>query len=773
MNRKTAIAIAAGVYVVLGLFLTMYLAGWLFFLLNKSMPQGVGLETWWLFWQTYSEDPQQRKYLQAALGIAAAVVYLVPLLAISALNQKSRSLHGDARFATQSEVNKSGLLADKGIIVGKFGGRYLMFDGQEFVLLAAPTRSGKGVAVVLPNLLNYSDSVVVLDIKLENFRITSGFRAAHGQEVYLFSPFAEDRQTHCWNPLDEVSRDANFRVGDLQAFAHSLWPKNPNDKDGGLWQDQASNLFVGLALYCMETPGVPVTLGEILRQSSGKGLPVKDYLLGIIAERSTGEDALSDECLDALNRFCAASDNTLASILSTFNAPLTIFASPVVDAATSRSDFTLADVRRKRMSIYFGVQPNRLESASLLINLFFSQLINLNTKELPQGNPELKYQCLLLLDEFTAMGKVGVLSKGVSFIAGYNLRLLPIIQSVAQLESVYGKEDARTFATNHAIQILYPPREQKDANEYSEMLGYFTERAVSKGTSRTRGWHNRGVNVSENVSEQRRALMLPQELKELGEDKEIIIKENTKPILAEKARYFADPVFVDRLKAVSPSLAALGKKLPSKEQMEDAALVRRELSAPVPELDLDLHRAKLQGRTRELGEGEEIDLAKLALNVEELPELDDPENPSDEAVEGLVDAFFAQLDWTAGEEEAEGDAEPAFVDTTTGEVLAAEEVSSRPPGILEPLTGFAQADEAQTDGGVSEEWAGFMEPADDDVLGGVIEPADDEAPTGLIEPNDEPGDEYFDGLSNEDSEDQPRPAAKADGPIDLAVLDDN
>ena len=119
---------------------------------------------------------------------------------------------------------------------------------------------------------------------------------------------------------------------------------------------------------------------------------------------------------------------------------------------------------------------------------FFSQLINLNTKQLPDQNPDLKYSCLLIMDEFTAMGRIGVLAKSVAFMAGYNLRLLTIIQSIAQMEapSAYGREDTRTIITNHALQILFPPREQKDANEYSEMLGFFTEKAVSTGISRPR-----------------------------------------------------------------------------------------------------------------------------------------------------------------------------------------------------------------------------------------------------------------------------------------------
>src|SRR5690606_11347578 len=176
-------------------------------------------------------------------------------------------------------------------------------------------------------------------------------------------------------------------------------------------------------------------------------------------------------------------------------------------------------------------------------NLFFSQLINVNTRELPQNNPELKHQCLLLMDEFTSLGRVEIIAKAVAYMAGYNLRLLPIIQSMAQQDAVYGKEVSRTIITNHALQIIYAPREQQDANDYSEMLGYTT--VHRKNRTRSRG---QGRNTSFSESQEKRALMLPQELKALGPRKEIILYEGLPhPVKCDKIRYYEDRYFIRRL----------------------------------------------------------------------------------------------------------------------------------------------------------------------------------------------------------------------------------
>jgi type IV secretion system protein VirD4 len=646
MRRKMIVtALAVLLYIPVGLVGADCLAGVLFDVTNKRVPESLSLDRWPDAWQAYREDATQRKRLQFSAGLGLFTLFGLPVLLGLSLTHRTTPLHGAARFANPSEIAEAGLYGEQGIIVGKVGRRYLIYGGQEFVLLAAPTRSGKGVSLVLPNLLHYHDSVVVLDIKLENFAYSSKFRRQHGQEVYLFNPFGQDQRSHRWNPLDAVPGDPHLRVGEIQAIGQVLYPTEHVKE--AFWNESARNLFLGLCLYLIETPRLPCTLGELLRQASGKGQPIKDYLQGLITKRGTGEQSLSDDCTGALHRFCTTSDNTMAGILATFTAPLTIFSNPIVDAATSATEIDLSAVRKRRMSIYVGIPANRLSEASLLVNLFFSQLIHHNTVELPATNPSLKYQCVLFLDEFPAIGRIEILAKAVGFLAGYNLRLVPIIQSLSQLASIYGEKDARTFVTNHACQVLFAPREQQDANEYSQMLGTYTAKALSTGLSQPRGWgHGRQASTSSNFSDHARPLLLPQELKELGPTRQIINLSNTKPILCDKAFFYLDPIFVNRLKAVSPSLAALGRRLPTQTEFETAAFVRKDLSVDIPLLDLDLHKAKVERRMRPLTAHEPINPARLTIDPGLLPPVVPRDSPNVDEVTQLVDAFFAQLQWT-------------------------------------------------------------------------------------------------------------------------------
>lgn len=587
--------------------------------------------TAWHYLQRYGHS--QNKRLKILVWFAA----LLPLIVLTAgglliaLSQKQRALFGDARFATMSEVRQAGLLPDKDhrnetILVGKFKGQYLRYGGYQFVMLAAPTRSGKGVGIVIPNCITYTGSLVVLDIKLENFDITAGYRQkALGQEVYLFAPFDPNGRTHRWNPISYISEDPSNRMGDIDAIANALY-NNPNAKDP-FWDNMAKDMFRACCLAVIETPEnlKPHTLGQIIREASA-GIDNLKFLLDarvkmvkdkdgkLVEDRSAGpqtavkqqkerpeirhvaeaqQDAeaqqekpspegvkddqdtrpyyYSDACRRAIKRMTDMPEQTFGSVKSSFQSPLLAFENPRVDAATSANDFDLRDVRRKKMTIYLGITPDKLAEAAVIVNLFFDQLLNQNTRTLPKQDKSLKYQCLMILDEFTAIGKVNMIAKSISYQAGYNMRVLTIIQNKSQLEDVYGKSGAVTLMSNHALMIMYAPSPvvQSDAKEYSEMLGDTTVKSKSKSHS-----YSKQSSHSDSVSDQKRALMLPQEIKEIGRWREIVSLENCKPIFCDKIKYFEDPDFTDKI-----NWPLDGKR-------------------PIPVIDVNMFIAELQKRLR-------------------------------------------------------------------------------------------------------------------------------------------------------------------------------
>ena len=219
--RKGAAALF-GFVVMIGLSAAaVYLSAVIFLLLNKVHPRHAQFDSIAVYWEAYADDPKRRKQLVGSVAASGVALLVVLPFSLILAARKPRPLHGDARFATAAEVQRAGLWGDgqegalPSILVGRFKGRFLALPGQLSAMLSAPTRSGKGVGVVIPNLLHWSHSVVVLDIKGENYDITAGYRAEHGQAVYAFSPFDEAARSHRWNPLTAVRTSPMHRVGDL------------------------------------------------------------------------------------------------------------------------------------------------------------------------------------------------------------------------------------------------------------------------------------------------------------------------------------------------------------------------------------------------------------------------------------------------------------------------------------------------------------------------------------------------------------------------------
>jgi type IV secretion system protein VirD4 len=482
------------------------------------------------------------------VGAGALAFTLVAFGAGAVLIPRRRSLHGDARFASRREIRRAGLLGTEGIILGRRGRRYLMLRGQQGVALVAPPRAGKGTGVVVPNALNWPGSLVCVDIKRENWTIAAGFRAQMGQACYLFDPFAEDGKTARWNPFTYVSEEPARRLNDLQRIADMLYPDPPSGDP--FWTTSARSLFLGIALYLFETPSLPKTIGEVLRQ----GMASDDEGFGqhwkrVIQGRNSGSRPLSPECVRALYDVIDLAPVTASSIRKSFTSRLDLWQNPILDAATSASDFDLRFLRMRPMSIFVAANPDDLHRLRIALNLFFQQAIGLQTRELPEHNPKLQYQVMMLLDEATALGRIPIIAEAISYLPGYNVRVVLVIQTPAQLREVYGIHNAETLLKSLAARIVFAPKDYADAREISDELGTTTVRVRTVSRPMGMGFDRRSARTrSQSVSEQRRALLLPQEVKELGGEEAIVFYEGLRPIRCRKIRYFNDPIFRARLK---------------------------------------------------------------------------------------------------------------------------------------------------------------------------------------------------------------------------------
>ncbi len=537
-------AVKAAVATLALLVLTQYLAGYFFLWSVRANPRTATPLTIARYAYYYGDRADIRARLfvcnlgSAGLMLISSLAFVLP---------RRRALHGDASFATRREIAAAGLLGDHGIILGRLGRRCLMLAGQQGAALAAPPRSGKGVGVVVPNLLNWPGSVVCIDIKKENWTLTAGFRARAGQACFLFDPFAEDGRTACWNPFFYVSDEPLRRVNDLQRIADMLYPDPPNVDP--FWTASARSLFLGIALYLFETPSLPKTVGEVLRQ----GMASDDEGFGqhwkrVIEGRNSGRFPLSAECVRSLYDVIDLAPVTASSIRKTFTSRLDLWLNPILDAATSANDFDLRQLRSKPLSIYVGVNPDDLHRLRPVLSLFFQQAIGLQTRTLPEHDRTLTHQVLMLLDEFTALGRIPIIAESISYLPGYNVRVLLVIQTPAQLREVYGVNGAETMLKTLAARIVFAPKDFPDAREISDELGFTTVKVktLSKPLfdfSDSRGRRPRSVNISE----QRRALMLPQEVKALRTDQAIIFYEGLRPIRCRKIRYFEDRRFRARL----------------------------------------------------------------------------------------------------------------------------------------------------------------------------------------------------------------------------------
>ncbi|MDR6938208.1 type IV secretory system conjugative DNA transfer family protein [Luteibacter sp. 3190] len=502
--------------------------------------------------------------LSGVIGFALPIVVWLGI-SFKLLQARPEPTHGNARFADLADLKKAGLLkpSPDAVLIGKYKGYYLWLSGAQHVITISPTRSGKTTSIAIPVLLSYLMSMIVLDIKGELHASTSGWRAAQGQKIWVWAPYDDAGKTHRFNPMTTfVGMDPGKRIGEIQTIAAILYPDQPGGDP--FWISQSRAAFTAFTSFMFERwdekirwltksnaadelmPDPNVcdqfpSFERVLRLSSGTDeMETKQLLTTIVKDRSYA--FVSSQTKTVFRNLIGLPDETFSSVIASMQAPLQQFLSPILAAATNATDFKVEDFRKILSTLYVIIPTNKLDESAKLLNIFFSTVIGKNLDKQLGEEPDLKYQLLMLMDEFTAMGRVDVWAKRISISASYGVRDLCIIQSRAQLKSAYGENDAQNFITNHGAQIAFAPREQADANEYSEMLGYKTVRKRQQSTSRGGG----GQQVSTSYVEERRALMLPQEVKEMPSDDELVFYEGCRPIRAKKNWFFKDKMFKER-----------------------------------------------------------------------------------------------------------------------------------------------------------------------------------------------------------------------------------
>ncbi|POD69565.1 conjugal transfer protein [Pseudomonas syringae group genomosp. 3] len=440
---------------------------------------------------------------------------------------------------------------------------FLASYGQQFVMLAAPPGTGKGVGAVIPNLLSYPDSMVVNDPKFENWEITSGFRASAGHKVYRFSP--ERLETHRWNTLSAISRDPLYRLGEIRTIARVLFVSdNPKNQE---WYNKAGNVFTAILLYLMETPEMPFTLPQTYEIGS-LGTGIGTWAQQIIELRSIGPNALSFETLRELNGVYEASKNKSSGWSTTVDIlrdVLSVYAEKTVAWAVSGDDIDFAKMREEKTTVYFSVTEGNLKKYGPLMNLFFTQAIRLNSKVIPEqgghcpdGTLRYKYQLGLLMDELAIMGRIESMETAPALTRGAGLRFFLIFQGKDQIRDIYGENAANGIMKAIHNEIVFAPGDIKLAEEYSRRLGNTTVRVHNQSLNRQK--HQVGAQgQTDSYSEQPRPLMLPQEVNELPYDKQLIFIQGTKTtpplkILARKIFFYEEAVFKARANMPPPPL---------------------------------------------------------------------------------------------------------------------------------------------------------------------------------------------------------------------------
>jgi type IV secretion system protein VirD4 len=525
---------------------------------------------WWYFFDAYAPAIfVEGAWIAASGGLIAAVV-AIAMSVWRAREAKKVETYGSARWADRREVQVVGLLGPDGVVLGKLGDAYLRHDGPEHVLCFAPTRSGKGVGLVIPSLLTWPGSAIVHDIKGENWQLTAGFRAKHGR-VLLFDP--TNPKSAAYNPLLEVRR-GEWEVRDVQNIADILVdPEGSLDKRNH-WEKTSHSLLVGTILHVLYAEA-DKTLAGVAAFLSDPRRSIEATLKAMMTTPHLGSGGPHAVVASTARELLNKSDNERSGVLSTAMSFLGLYRDPVVAEVTRRCDWRIADLiaDAKPATLYLVVPPSDISRTKPLIRLVLNQIGRRLTEDLQAKNR--RHRVLMMLDEFPALGRLDFFESALAFMAGYGLKSFLIAQSLNQIEKAYGPNNA--ILDNCHVRVSFATNDERTAKRVSDALGTATEMKAMRNYAghRLSPWLG---HLMVSRSETARPLLTPGEVMQLPATDEIVMVAGTPPIRAKKARYFEDIRFQERI-LPPPDPATCGRSACKdgwselKPRQPDAALV--------------------------------------------------------------------------------------------------------------------------------------------------------------------------------------------------------
>lgn len=491
-----------------------------------------------IFWDIKYGETEPTVFI-TAWGIFLLLFLLsIALIFLREKKRRTSITYGSAEWATDSVLKEAGLFEQRGVILGmNSGGQYIRHDGPEHVKVIAPTRSGKGVGIVIPTLLSWEHSSIVYDLKSENWKVSSGYRATFS-DVFYFNPV--DPESCRFNPLLEV-RKGVLEVRDVQNIADMIV-----DPDGhGMtdhWAKTGHSLLVGAILHVLYAERNK-TLSGVADFLSNPDMSLAETLEFMMKashfENGETHPVVAATARDMLNK----SENERSGVLSTAMSFLSLYRDPIIAKNTEKSDFKIVDLveRERPVSLYIAVPPSDIDRLRRLIRLIINQICRRLTEELP-GEGE-RHRLLMLLDEFPALGRLNFFESALGFLAGYGIKTMLISQSINQIENAYGARNS--IIDNAHIRIVYTPNTVQTADLISRMLGQKTH--IHRHETHSKNYMaSIPKNTSYSNQETARALLTPDEVMKFPDTDSIIFVAGKAPVRAKKIRYFEDKKFLCR-----------------------------------------------------------------------------------------------------------------------------------------------------------------------------------------------------------------------------------